>query len=133
MKQNDSKDMNGSCDVTFLEATGDSEADYNPTKGEYAYEIYAADDDDDAQSCSYDDSETSDAAELSGYNESLNKYDDDDDEDGKKDCFYGTSYCEDDEMAGQHYKSCVSDDDSSQELMDEMEKNRLFWEACLAS
>lgn len=120
-------------DVTFymlLEATGDSEADCDSNKGEYANEIYTADDDD-AESCSYDnESETCDAAELNGYDdESLNADEDDQKKDGVN-C--GTSYCEDDEMQEEHLKSCVSDD-SSQELMDEMEKNRLFWEACLAS
>ncbi|OIW17408.1 hypothetical protein TanjilG_22520 [Lupinus angustifolius] len=120
----------GTCEdtcYTLLEASGDSEADSYLSKGEHAYEDYTADDD--AESCSYDGSEICDAAELNGYNESLNH----DDEDEKKDdSFYGTSYCEDDEMQEQHYKSCVSDD-SRQELLDEAEKNRLFWEACLAS
>ncbi|OIW06769.1 hypothetical protein TanjilG_11494 [Lupinus angustifolius] len=46
----------------------------------------------------------------------------------KMDGTYGASYCEDDEI----HKSYVSSD-SSQDFMDEMEKNRLFWEACLAS
>ncbi|PNX56759.1 hypothetical protein L195_g050048, partial [Trifolium pratense] len=62
---------------------------------------------------------------------------------------YGTSYCEedddedDDEVNNdqQYYekkkkkkKSYVSNFDSAgRESMDEMEKNRLFWEACLAS
>ncbi|KAK7284701.1 hypothetical protein RJT34_19452 [Clitoria ternatea] len=111
----------------FLEASGDSEADCDPTTlWEHAYESGRADDDD-AQSCSYDDSDEScHADELNGY-ESLNG----DDEDEKKFEAYGTSYCEDDEME-EHHKSSVSDD-SDQELMDEMEKNRLFWEACLAS
>ncbi|XP_057440685.1 uncharacterized protein LOC130732706 [Lotus japonicus] len=104
-------------DMMLIEASGDSEVDF----GEYAYET----DDDDAQSCSYHHSdEICAAAELNGY-ESLN------DEDEKKDGIYGNSYCEDDEMQ-EHHKSSVSDD-SGQELVDEVEKNRLFWEACLAS
>ncbi|PNX69608.1 hypothetical protein L195_g056812, partial [Trifolium pratense] len=76
--------------------------------------------------------------------ESWNDDDDDDDDDdvekNKKGCdvnVYGSSYCEDDdEMQEQNnYKSYVSDDSSSsdKEFVDEMEKNRLFWEACLAS
>lgn len=108
----------------LIEASGDSEADWNPyTKGEHA--------DDDAQSCIYDSSEICNASELNGYDESWNI--DDDVEDEKKDdvIHHGTSYCDDDEMQ-QHQKSCVSDD-SGQEFVDEMEKNRLFWEACLAS
>ncbi|XP_019419426.1 PREDICTED: uncharacterized protein LOC109329956 [Lupinus angustifolius] len=125
----------GTCDVTcytLLEATGDSEADSSTTKNEYAYayEFYIADDD--AQSCSYDDSEICDAAELNGYDESLNIEDDDEEDEKKDNSFYGASYCEDDEMHAHNYKSCVSDD-SGQELMDENENNRLFWEACLAS
>ncbi|KAE9593859.1 hypothetical protein Lal_00036508 [Lupinus albus] len=119
---------------TILEATGDSEADNNShtnNEYEYSYEYYIADNDD-AQSCSYDDSEISDAAELNEYDESLNA-DHNDEEDEKKDnSFYGT-FCEDDEMHAQNYKSCVSDDSSQEELMDENENNRLFWEACLAS
>ena len=113
----------------LLESTGDSEADCNPNMGEHAYEIHTADDD--AQSCSYDESETGNPAEPKGCCESLND-DDDDDEDGKKGDVCGTSYCEDDEMQEHHHKSSVSDD-SGQEPVDEMEKNRLFWEACLAS
>ncbi|TKY61841.1 hypothetical protein E2542_SST11694 [Spatholobus suberectus] len=119
-----------SSSYVLLEATGDSEADCNPpTMGEHGYEVGRADDD--AQSCSYDSSETCNAAEVNGY-ESLNNDDDDDDvEDEKKAETHGTSYCDDDEMQ-QHQKSWVSDD-SGQELVDEMEKNKLFWEACLAS
>ncbi|KAF1869818.1 hypothetical protein Lal_00017395 [Lupinus albus] len=103
-----------------LEASGDSEADSYLSKGEHVYEDFTADDD--AESCSYDGSDICDAAELNEYNEK------------KDNSLYGTSYCEDDddEMQEHHYKSCVSDD-SSQELLDEAEKNRLFWEACLAS
>ncbi|XP_020213835.1 uncharacterized protein LOC109798047 [Cajanus cajan] len=126
-------DMKDPFDVSssymLLEASGDSEADcYNPTMGEHGYEIGRADDD--AQSCSYDNSETCNAAELHG-NESWKN--DDDDEDEKKDDVHETSYCDDDDdEMQQHQKSCVSDD-SEQELVDEMEKNRQFWEACLAS
>ncbi|KAJ1392723.1 hypothetical protein SESBI_35550 [Sesbania bispinosa] len=124
-------DMKGTSDIPFymfIEATGDSEADCNnPTTSmaEYAYEIGFADDD--AQSCSYDNSEACDPAELKGYEFLI-----DDDEDEGKVTVYGTSYCEDDEMQEHRMKSFVSDD-SGQELLDEKEKNRLFWEACLAS
>ncbi|XP_061366483.1 uncharacterized protein LOC133309701 [Gastrolobium bilobum] len=121
-------DMKDPFDVSsymLLEVTGDSEADCNPIMGEQAHEIDR--EDDDAQSCSDDNSETCNASELNVFDESLNA----DDEDEKKVDGYGTSYCEDDEMQ-EHHKSCVSDD-SGQELVDEMERNRLFWEACLAS
>lgn len=108
----------------LIEATGDSEADCNnPTMDKFGYEVFSADDDD-AQSCCHDNN----TAEFKG-SESL-----DDDEDLKKSDVYGNSYCEDDEMQEQHkYKSFVSNDSSDQEFVDEMEKNRLFWEACLAS
>lgn len=127
-----SMDMKNPFDVSssnmLLEASGDSEADCNPTMSEHGYEFGRADDD--AQSCSYDSSETCNAAELNGY-ESFNN-DDDVVEDEKNAEVHGTSYCDDDDEMQQYQKSCVSDD-SGQELMDEMEKNRLFWEACLAS
>lgn len=117
----------------LVEATGDSEVDSNdPTFDEFGYEIGCADDDDDdAQSCCHDN-----AAEFKGY-ESLNDEDDDEDVKKKKQKgnVHGDSYCEDDEMQEENnYKSFVSDDSSSdQEFVDEKEKNRLFWEACLAS
>ncbi|CAJ1880204.1 unnamed protein product [Sphenostylis stenocarpa] len=110
----------------LLEASGDSENDCNPTMGEH--EIGR--EDDDAQSCIYDSSETSNAAELNGFWN--NDHDADEVEDEKKCEFHGTSYCDDDDEMQEHQKSCVSDE-SSQELVDEMEKNRRFWEACLAS
>ncbi|CAI8615025.1 unnamed protein product [Vicia faba] len=103
----------------LIEATGDSE-------DEFGYEIGSADyDDDDAESCCHDN-----AAEFKVC-ESLNE---DEDEEVKKSDVYGTSYCEDyDIQEKNNYKSYVSDDSSDQEFLDEMEKNRLFWEACLAS
>ncbi|KAK7396830.1 hypothetical protein VNO78_17990 [Psophocarpus tetragonolobus] len=108
----------------LLEASGDSEANCNPTLGDHAYEIGRADDD--AQSCVYDNSETSNAAELNGYESWSN---DEDFEDEKSAETHGTSYCDDDDEIQQHQKSF----DSGQELVDEMEENRRFWEACLAS
>lgn len=113
----------------LIEATGDSEVDCN---NQTMDEFGSAYDDDDAQSCC-----NGNAAEFKGC-ESLSDDDDDEDEDEKKKKkkgdVYGTSYCEDDEMQEQNkYKSFVSDDSSDQEFVDEKEKNRLFWEACLAS
>ncbi|GAU17602.1 hypothetical protein TSUD_341460 [Trifolium subterraneum] len=117
----------------LIEATGDSEVDSNdPNMNGFGYEIVSVDyDDDDAQSCCHDN-----AAEFKFKTyESWN--DDDDDEKKNKEGdvnVYGSSYCEDDEMQEQNnYKSYVSDDSSDKEFVDEMEKNRLFWEACLAS
>lgn len=122
-----------------FEASGDSEADIcEPIMGENACERARVDDDDndDAMSCSYDGSGACNVAdELDGH-ESCDaaggdEHDDVDEE--KQDVIYGTSYCDEDEMDhDEHYKSYVSFD-SSQESVDEMEKNRLFWEACLAS
>jgi hypothetical protein len=111
----------------LIEATGDSEVDSNdPNIDGFG----SADDDDDAQSCCHDN-----AAEFKAC-ESWNEDDDDVEKDKKDDVnVYGSSYCEDDEMQEQNnYKSYVSDDSSDKEFVDdEMEKNRLFWEACLAS
>nr|XP_025634403.1 probable calcium-binding protein CML30 isoform X2 [Arachis hypogaea] len=64
--------------------------------------------------------------------------DDDDDDDGKKkeeDVVFGTSYCdeEDEVLQEQHPTRSFVSFASNQESLDEMEKNRLFWEACLAS
>ncbi|KAK7355756.1 hypothetical protein VNO80_15018 [Phaseolus coccineus] len=85
-------------------------------------------DNDDALSCNYEGSGVCDGAVLDGEeNESC-----DEEHDDEKSGVYGVSYCEDDEMEEEHMKSYVSFD-SSQEFVDEMEKNRLFWEACLAS
>ncbi|XP_061342550.1 uncharacterized protein LOC133288757 [Gastrolobium bilobum] len=130
----DRKDPMDFSSYIHFEATGDSEVDCDPNLGGYACEIARVGGDDDALSCSYDGSDTCNAAELNGY-ESCDAGDHDDDEkkeDEEKDEVYGISYCEDDEMQEGDQKSFVSFD-SGQELVDEMEKNRLFWEACLAS
>ncbi|XP_058738908.1 nonsense-mediated mRNA decay protein 2 [Vicia villosa] len=102
----------------LIEATGDSEDDSNDsTIDEFGYD----DDDDDAESCCHDN-----AAEF--------KVCKSEDEEVKKSDVYGSSYIEDDDIQEQkNYKSYVSDDSSDQKFLDEMEKNRLFWEACLAS
>ncbi|XP_061346644.1 uncharacterized protein LOC133292265 [Gastrolobium bilobum] len=119
-----------------FEATGDSEVDCDPKMDGYACEIARVGgddvDDDDALSCSYDVSDTCNAAELNGYESCGDDDDDEKKQDEEKDKVYGTSYCEDDEMQEEHKESSVSFD-SGQELVDEIEKNRLFWQACLAS
>ncbi|WVZ07816.1 hypothetical protein V8G54_021162 [Vigna mungo] len=117
----------------LLEASGDSETDCNPTmEEEHGCEI--AREDDDAQSCIHDTSETSNAAELKGYEFWNNDHDADDVDDDEKKCeVHGTSYCDDDDdQMQEQQKFCVSDE-SGHEVLDEMEKNRRFWEACLAS
>ncbi|XP_027368002.1 uncharacterized protein LOC113873850 [Abrus precatorius] len=116
-----------------FEASGDSEVDCDPIMGsEIARDDDgdACNDNDDALSCSYDGSGACNAADLDGY-VSWDEHDDDDDE--KKEDVFGVSCCEDDdEMHEENMKSYVSFD-SGQEFVDEVEKNRLFWEACLAS
>ncbi|KAE9589217.1 hypothetical protein Lal_00000247 [Lupinus albus] len=110
----------------IFEASGDSEAYCDNMMGGYIYEDdndLDYDNDDDALSCCYDGSDICNAAdEFNMYGEPC------DDADDRKEVEGGASYCEDDEI----HKSYVSSD-SSQKFMDEMEKNRLFWEACLAS
>jgi hypothetical protein len=128
LKNSYESDHNQFPSYMLIEATGDSEVDSNdPNIDGFG----SADDDDDAQSCCHDN-----AAEFKAC-ESWNDDDDDDVEKNKKGDVnvYGSSYCEDDEMQEQNnYKSYVSDDSSDKEFVDdEMEKNRLFWEACLAS
>lgn len=107
----------------LFEATGDSEN---------AYELGRVDDhdDDDALSCSYDESDACNESELNVCDRSC---DDEKKEDEEKDDAYGASYCEEDEMQEHYQKSYVSSDSSQEEFVDEMEKDKLFWEACLAS
>ncbi|CAL5194400.1 unnamed protein product [Lathyrus oleraceus] len=114
----------------LIEATGDSEDNCNDsTRDEFGYEVGSGDyDDDDAESCCHDN-----AAEFKVC-ESLNDDEDEEEEEVKKSDVYVSSYCEDDDIQEHNnYKSYVSDDSSDHEFLDEMEKNRLFWEACLAS
>ncbi|CAL0320593.1 unnamed protein product [Lupinus luteus] len=101
--------------------------------GGNVYEDYhdlGYDNDDDALSCSYDGSDICNAAEINMNGEPCDDADNEEKKEGED--MDGASYCEDDEMEDKTHKSYVSSD-SSQEFVDEMEKNRLFWEACLAS
>ncbi|KAL1351073.1 hypothetical protein HN51_015025 [Arachis hypogaea] len=122
----------------FLEASGDSEADFiNPNMVEqqhaYEYGIHNIADVDDAQSCSYDDEFENPSEKLKGCLNAASSADDDQDGVKKKGDFCGNSCCDEDfGMMQEHYKSCVSDD-SCLEPVDEVEKSRQFWEACLAS
>ncbi|KAL4307969.1 hypothetical protein GQ457_01G053500 [Hibiscus cannabinus] len=97
-----------------LEATGDSEAGYfDPAMPAVINHDQNDDNDGDAESCSCEYDTTSDLLHMViELNYSLD--DDDNEEDG--------------EVVDQE-KSSVG----STETMNEMEKNRLFWEACLAS
>ncbi|KAK7392365.1 hypothetical protein VNO78_20801 [Psophocarpus tetragonolobus] len=118
----------------YFEASGDSEEpDSDPKAPDPDADAHAhADDNDDALSCNnYHGS----AAESHGDDSCDQEHDHHDNDEKKEDqnaVVYGISSCEDDEMQEQHIKSFVSFD-SGQDFADEMEKNRLFWEACLAS
>ncbi|KEH43117.1 hypothetical protein MtrunA17_Chr1g0192951 [Medicago truncatula] len=127
----------------LYEATGDSEADicdpYINMDCDIARSVYD-DDNDDAMSCSND---------GSAVNEHDHSWCDDDDEkrleddEEEKDVVYGTSYCSEDDDDDDDEKNEIHNQqkkkkwyvsfDLGHESMDEMEKNRRFWEACLAS
>lgn len=126
----------------LFEATGDSEAEAQISDDAHDYALALSDDD--AQSCCYDQSEAHNVGEevINGY-VSYDEPDDDDEmkedsnehENGNKEaCVYGTSYYieeedDDDDEIQQHHKSTNKPVDS----VDEIEKNRRFWEDCLAS
>ncbi|KAK2457261.1 hypothetical protein QL285_004556 [Trifolium repens] len=131
-----------------FEASGDSEVDNNcdDFNMNMDWEIerpLVYDDNDDALSCSYDDSASAAADDDDDHDQSYDEHHDDDEE--RDVVGYGTSYCEeddDDEVNNdQQYDEkrkkksyvCNFDSDGRESSMDEMEKNRLFWEACLAS
>ncbi|XVE73232.1 hypothetical protein DITRI_Ditri11bG0100600 [Diplodiscus trichospermus] len=134
-------------DVTsflLFEATGDSEAGYFDP----AMSINHADqdDDDDAESCSCDTTSGFLPSSVREFNSLEDKKllanvgDDDDhhedDEDGEvvdQKAVHLYKKCRDDQriMAKEKKSSAVSVDSTS--TVNEMEKNRLFWEACLAS
>ncbi|CAL5357561.1 unnamed protein product [Camellia sinensis] len=125
----------------LLEATGDSEVD-SELNMDVAADHDADDDDDDAQSCSCDLLDYCgpefDYDHLGNAHDQDLHFDDDDDEGEVIDQDWTDDDNDDDDQvglsstakAGLHKKSSV---DSNMELMNEMEKNRLFWEACLAS
>nr|XP_004496052.1 probable ATP-dependent RNA helicase ddx56 [Cicer arietinum]XP_012569916.1 probable ATP-dependent RNA helicase ddx56 [Cicer arietinum] len=102
------------CYINFEESGDSDEVDMDRSVND------DDDDNDDALSCSYDGSDHINDADLMN--------------DEKKSVNYGRSYCEEDEEENEieQQKSYVSYD-SGHESMDEMEKNRQFWEACLAS
>jgi hypothetical protein len=123
----------------LVEAAGDSEVDSDPTMST----IDLVDDDDDAESCSCDTSDLScvrdiingACSEVEAYQVNYNVVDDDDDQEEEEE--EGVEVCQ----SWVHHvhvglpvkqKPCVSVD-SSNESMNEKEKDRLFWEACLAS
>ncbi|CAI8603815.1 unnamed protein product [Vicia faba] len=125
-----------------FEASGDSEADSDPNPNidcEKAKSLYD-DDNDDALSCN-----GSAVDEVNNVEQHDQPWCDDDDnekrldEHEEKDVVYGKSYCaeddDEDEVHGRWFrkkKSCVSFDLGG-DSVDENEKNRRFWEACMAS
>ncbi|XP_028762301.1 uncharacterized protein LOC114720772 [Neltuma alba] len=134
-------DMKGTVDVSCylrFEATGDSEASCDPIKDPNIACRISICDDDDAQSCCYDSSESVNSDQLiNGYEPDEKRIEDEDEEEV---CVYGTTYREeeeedddDDDCEIQVQKKVRVCGDSGPKKMDEMEKNRLFWEACLAS
>ncbi|CAK7348226.1 unnamed protein product [Dovyalis caffra] len=132
----------------LVEATGDSEVDSDANMA--SIDLVDDADDDDAESCCCDSSDHSCASdfingarsEVEAYNVNCHVVDDadDDDDDDEEE--------EEEQEKGVHVyqswvehghvglpmkqKSCVSAD-SAKESLNEQEKNRLFWEACLAS
>lgn len=120
----------------LVEATGDSEVDFDPNLAI----IDLADDD--AESCSCDVSEDSCVGDLNGCEVEgcANVVDDQEEEQEqeqekekeKEEIHVYHSWTGEHTETTAKQKSCVSVD-STNESMNEMEKNRLFWEACLAS
>lgn len=119
----------------LVEAIGDSEG-YDSGSNADVFETGEADyDSDDAESCSYDssdlrildpdDSKGCDS-EVTGAAAGINE------DELQTDRFPGYR---DLQIPPAEQKSCVSVDSASpvNEFMDEMERSRLFWEACLAS
>ncbi|KAK4281102.1 hypothetical protein QN277_012634 [Acacia crassicarpa] len=138
-------DMKGTVDVSCylcFEATGDSEApSCDPINKDpnIACRIPIWDDDD-AQSCCYDASDESliHADELIniGYeSDDKERTEEEDDDDEVEVCVYGTTYKEeqDDCKMQEEKKLRVCVNSGADQKIDEVEKNRLFWEACLAS
>ncbi|XP_059436157.1 uncharacterized protein LOC132169087 [Corylus avellana] len=102
-------DSEEDCDIHHHPIMGDDQ-------GDIAAMVMA---DDDAESCSYDSFDSL-------------RVDDDLDDCHHLDLLQASVNDDDDDDAKSRRKSSVSVD-SSDEFMDEAEKNRLFWEACLAS
>lgn len=135
------KDVVNVLDVSsflLFEATGDSEDDCDPIMGDIGRDIAMADDD--AESCSYDLSDSPrveelDDCDLQQYVHDKYKEDDgheeDEDQEGHSYQIWGGEH--DWKLTGCSKKSRGPSVDSSKELMTEEEKSRLFWEACLAS
>ncbi|KAK9282163.1 hypothetical protein L1049_005075 [Liquidambar formosana] len=129
-----------SCFLLF-EDSGDSEADFDPIMAvDVAHDNNVADDD--AESCSCDLSDCERVCELKDL-EVQEYFEDSDDDDYEGEVnSYGQSYSGEQKgltkiasglmmAAGQDQKSRAGVDSAME--MNEMERNRLFWETCLAS
>ncbi|KAG2693544.1 hypothetical protein I3843_08G097600 [Carya illinoinensis] len=132
---------------TFLmfEATGDSEDDFYPTVGDHR-DMFVSMADSDAESCSFDLSDSSKVFDLDDCCDDPqayhvhNKYDDNDDDGPFEEEEEGHSYPA---WNGEHNeywkpirgakKSSASVESTKELMMTEEEKSRLFWETCLAS
>ncbi|KAB2069159.1 hypothetical protein ES319_A08G078900v1 [Gossypium barbadense] len=128
-------------DVSYffhLETTGDSEAGYfDPAISVINHD---EDDNDDAESCSCDDATTSESDLLHVVNYSLDHkanvgddHHEDEEEDGEVVDQNGVHLCKkciNGVVVKQNKKASAVSFDST---MNEMEKNKLFWETCLAS
>jgi len=130
----------------LVEATGDSEADSDPNIHKKNMDL-SANDEDDAESCSFDDNDDDDYSDHSscvtdpivGFrlqaNQSWQRSNDyieveEEEEEGEEVVW---SYNNKRWNPGQKIpKSCVSAD-STNKSMNEAEKSKLFWETCLAS
>ena len=144
-KRNNAMDIDVSTFFQF-EVTGDSESCSNSDSGSGESSVVL--DEDDAESCSWDstdqyptviDSDSTNGEEVVIDREYLEEeFDDLDEEDETTSDPVYQKWCGttgDIGVAKGHYKSGVSVDSTTKEFesLNEMEKNRLFWEACLAS
>ncbi|KAK8521830.1 hypothetical protein V6N13_021910 [Hibiscus sabdariffa] len=126
--------------LLLFEATGDSESgcNFDPV---VADTNNREDDDDDAESCSCDTVLPCVSEIDSLENRFANADDDDDDDDGvveQREVQMYKKCCRDDRVNGGFVakdKKTSSDVlvENSNQTLNEKEKNRLFWEACLAS
>ncbi|XAR58492.1 hypothetical protein NMG60_11013901 [Bertholletia excelsa] len=136
-------DGRNSIDVSsfiLVEATGDSEVDSEQNMAELEVEMEDAEDD--AQSCSWDFSDTDkvrrgEAVEVALPTTPAQKEEEEEEEefeDWESDGEVVMSWSNVSEVEQRKKKTrannCV---DSAMEVMNEMERSKLFWEACLAS
>lgn len=140
--------VNVSSFFLFEEATGDSDETNHNSKPTTANDnIGVAMDDDDAESCSWDLSDSHNQLDDDDGHDDVHddhkerrkeEEDGDEEEDAEISSAYNQKWDEKRSIGisiDNHQKSSVSVDSTKDdfESLNEMEKNRLFWEACLAS